>query len=78
MPAQERLESPPVPPEPTKLPDVGDAVRQITLPKAKPRKAAAKGKVKSATADAKETKSARVKAKRPKVQGPKRRGKAGQ
>jgi len=70
VPAQERPESPPVPPEPAKLPDVGDAGLQTTLPKAKAEEAPAKGRVKSAAADAKETKSARVKAKWPKAQRP--------
>ena len=74
-PAQERPESPP---EPTKLPDVGDAAQQTALPKAKPKKAAIKGKVKSAAADPKKTKAARVKAKSPKAKGPKRKGKEGQ
>ena len=78
MPAQERPESPPVPPEPTKLPDVRDAGQQTTLPKAKPKKAAIKGKVRSGAADPEETKAARVKAKSPKAKGPKRKGKEGQ
>src|SRR5262249_24441815 len=77
-PAQERPESPAVPPEPTKLPDVGDAAQQTTLPKAKPKKPAIKGKVKSPAPDPKETKAARVKAKSPTPNAPNRRGTEGQ
>ena len=71
-PARERLESPPVPPKPTKLDDIAEVAKPIIESKAaKPRKAGtAKGKAGSAMC--KEPRFAAVKAKGPKVKGSKR------
>ena len=77
-PAQERQESPPVPPKPTKLDGITEVAKPITEPKAaKPIKAGSvKGKARSA--QSKEPLSTGAKAKKTRGTGSKRKGKASQ